>query len=233
MQTPEDSDAGSPHTSFLHTRPKNDITHRLNCELGLDNKQYKSEECSSYCVDLVQDLPLFIRHAESLGRLDGSFHLTGPHLQVADALRLDELTQLLRKLHRGEEETKLTHGQRETSTPDLHQNDQFAHNASFDFCLLHLFAPSCESWVSSDATLDIKLTLAVAAQVDGARRDVDVHEVVDDPALDVVQHPVDQEALTHIHDFNVGEIPKKETKTSNFLLNLLWCEWDPKPEYRS
>lgn len=53
----------------------------------------------------------------------------------------------------------------------------------------------------------------MAAQVDGARRDVNVHEVVDDPALDVVQHPVDHVALTHVHDFDVGEIPNGGPQT--------------------
>lgn len=48
----------------------------------------------------------------------------------------------------------------------------------------------------------------MAAQVDGARRDVDVHEVVHDPTLDVVQHPVDHVPLTNIHDLDVGKIPK-------------------------
>lgn len=78
---------------------------------------------------------------------------------------------------------------------------------------MYLFASWSEARVSSDASLDVELALAMAAQVDGARRDVDVHEVVDDPALDMVQHPVHQIALTHIHDFNVGEIPESRTRT--------------------
>ncbi len=73
---------------------------------------------------------------------------------------------------------------------------------------MYLFASGCETRVSSNATLDIKLALTMAAQVDGARCDVNVHEVVDDPALDVIQHPVDHVPLTHIHDFDVGEIPE-------------------------
>lgn len=71
----------------------------------------------------------------------------------------------------------------------------------------------CEARVPPDSTLDIELALTVTAQVDGARRDVNVHEVVNDPALDVVQHPVDQVPLTHIHDFDVGEIPKGRPRT--------------------
>ncbi len=60
----------------------------------------------TYRIYLVQDLPLLVGHTESLGCLDGSLHLTGPHLQVTDALRLDELAQLLRKL-RGEEKANI------------------------------------------------------------------------------------------------------------------------------
>lgn len=71
-----------------------------------------SQGPNTHCINLVQDLPLFVGHAESLSCLDGSLHLTGPHLQVADTLRLDELTQLLCKLNRGENKLsflKLTH----------------------------------------------------------------------------------------------------------------------------
>ena len=63
----------------------------------------------------------------------------------------------------------------------------------------------------------------MAAQVDGARRDVDVHEVVDDPALDVVQHPVDQVPLSHVHDFDEGEIPERRAQvwTLSLLFNIV------------
>lgn len=57
------------------------------------------QDPDTHSIDLVQDLPLFVGHAESLSCLDGSLHLTCPHLQVANILRLDELTQLLRKLN--------------------------------------------------------------------------------------------------------------------------------------
>lgn len=80
--------------------------------------------------------------------------------------------------------------------------------------LIYLFASGCEAGVSSNSTLDVELALSVAAQVDGAWCDVDVHEVVDNPALDVVQHPVDQVPLTHVHDFNVGEFPERQRQTS-------------------
>lgn len=73
------------------------------CGLDSSIKQTQQWPCGSrnsdtHRVDLVQDLPLFVGHAEPLSCLDGSLHLTGPHLQVSDTLRVDELTQLLCKL---------------------------------------------------------------------------------------------------------------------------------------
>lgn len=75
---------------------------------------------------------------------------------------------------------------------------------------IHLFSPCSETRISTDPTLNVELALSMAAQVDGARRDVDVHEVVHDPALDVVQHSIDQIPLTHVYDFNVGKIPERK-----------------------
>lgn len=66
----------------------------------------RSGNSGTHCVDLVQDLPLFVGHAETLSCLDGSLHLTGPHLQVSDTLRVDELTQLLCKLNGREKKCK-------------------------------------------------------------------------------------------------------------------------------
>lgn len=85
--------------------------------------------------------------------------------------------------------------------------------------MTYLFPSRREARVSTDSAVDVELALAVAAQIDGARRDVNVHEVVDDPALDVVQHPVDQVALTHVHDFNEGEIPERRAVTVSLLFN--------------
>lgn len=46
----------------------------------------------------------------------------------------------------------------------------------------------------------------MAAQVDGARRDVDVHEVVNDSTLDVVLHMVHQVSAAHVEDLDVGQV---------------------------
>lgn len=104
-QTPEDSGPGSPRTSFPHRRPKmtpcTDQTpstlHTCKPTAVLIN-----QERGTHCINLVQDLPLLVGHTEGLGCLDGSLHLTGPYLQVTDALWLDELAQLFPKLQ-GEE----------------------------------------------------------------------------------------------------------------------------------
>lgn len=60
----------------------------------------------------------------------------------------------------------------------------------------------------------------MAAQVDGARRDVNVHEVVHDPTLDVVQHSVDHVSLTDIHNFDVGKIPKAQNSNTKHSKGL-------------
>lgn len=47
----------------------------------------------------------------------------------------------------------------------------------------------------------------MAAQVDGPGRDVDVHEIVDYPALNVVLDAVHQEPTAHVENLDVGELP--------------------------
>lgn len=85
----------SSHTPWATTHADSNVTvatntHTHNCK----------SDPGTHGVDLVQDLPLLVRLAEGLGRLDGSLHLAGPHLEVADVLRLDEVAQLLGKLNR-------------------------------------------------------------------------------------------------------------------------------------
>ena len=71
----------------------------------------------------------------------------------------------------------------------------------------HLLAPARQARVSSDASFDVVVTLSMATQVDGAWCDVDVHQVVDDPALDVGLDLVHQVPPAHIHYLDVGQIP--------------------------
>lgn len=61
--------------------------------------------------------------------------------------------------------------------------------------------------VPSDAALDIVVALSVPTQVDRVRVHVDVHEVVDDLALDVVLHPVHQETSAHVHHLDKRQVP--------------------------
>lgn len=53
------------------------------------------------------------------------------------------------------------------------------------------------------------VTLAVPAQVDTVGVHTDVHEVVDDLALDVVLYAVHQETAAYVHHFNEGQISKR------------------------
>lgn len=69
-------------------------------------------------------------------------------------------------------------------------------------------SPTCrQPRVSSYAAHQVELALSVATQVDGARCDVNVHEVVDYPALDVVLDPVHQIPTAHVEDLDIGQVP--------------------------
>lgn len=68
------------------------------------------------------------------------------------------------------------------------------------------------------------------AEVDGARCDVDVHEVVHYTALDMILNLVHQISGAHVEDLNVGQIPNAHkiesgiqnwSKITNSLLSLL------------
>lgn len=52
------------------------------------------------------------------------------------------------------------------------------------------------------------LALAVTAQINRPRLHVDVHQVVDDPTLDVVLNTVDQESATNVNHFDERQIPE-------------------------
>lgn len=81
-----------------------------------------------------------------------------------------------------------------------------------------LFPPGRQAGVASDASLDVEIALAMTTEVDGAWSDVDIHEVVDDSALDVVNNAVHQVSTAHIHDLYVRHVAEKERKNrSNFL----------------
>ncbi len=69
--------------------------------------------------------------------------------------------------------------------------------------ITHLSTTRRQACIPSDATSDIKVALSMSTEVDGARCDVDVHQIINDSALDVVEYTVHQIPLTHVHYFNV------------------------------
>lgn len=84
----------------------------------------------------------------------------------------------------------------------------------------HQFSPHREAGVSPNPAQEIELALSVAAQVDGARLDVDVHEVVHDLALDVVLDSVHQEPLAHIYDLDEGKVPGRGNRGEGNALGM-------------
>lgn len=74
-------------------------------------------------------------------------------------------------------------------------------------CHSYLFTSGRQLRVSSDAALDVVVALSVSTQVDGVRVHVNVHEVVDNFALDVVLYPVDQKTSAHVHHLDERQVP--------------------------
>lgn len=73
--------------------------------------------------------------------------------------------------------------------------------------LLYLFAMRREASVTPHPSLQIVRALPVPTQVDGSGLDVDVHQVVNDLALNVILDAVDEKTATHIDYLDEGEIP--------------------------
>lgn len=76
----------------------------------------------------------------------------------------------------------------------------------------HLFSPGRQARVSSNASLDVKVTLTMATEVDGAWSDVDIHQVVDNSALDVVNNTVHHVPTAHIHDLYVRHVAESRAE---------------------
>lgn len=74
--------------------------------------------------------------------------------------------------------------------------------------------------VSPNTTHEVELALAVATQVDGPWRHMNVHEVVDDPALDVVLDPINQVPAAHVEDLDVGQVPVQSSRLQSPKANL-------------
>jgi hypothetical protein len=71
----------------------------------------------------------------------------------------------------------------------------------------HLLSSHGEARVTPNLPQKVELALAVPAKVDGARMDVDIHQVVDNLTLDVVLNSVDQESLAYIYHLYERKIP--------------------------
>lgn len=96
-----------------------------------------------------------------------------------------------------------------------------------DYSTSHLFSSGGQPRVSSDPSLNVEVALPVATQVDGARRDVDVHQVVDDSALDVIKDAVHQVTTAHVDDLYVGQIPGEKESVNRLRSrggSLVWSK---------
>lgn len=87
-------------------------------------------------------------------------------------------------------------------------------------CVPYLLAPRRKSRVASQAPLQVVGTLAVPTQVDGSGLDVNVHQVVDDLALDVVLDAVDEVAPPHVDHLNEGHFPGWREQTDERRHNV-------------
>lgn len=98
----------------------------------------------------------------------------------------------------------------EKGTPtEAYQSETFKYQGSGLeklFGSSYLFAPWRKAAVAPQASLHVVRALSVPTQVDGSGLDVDVHQVVDNLALDVVLDPVDEEAPAHVDHLDEGKI---------------------------
>lgn len=78
------------------------------------------------------------------------------------------------------------------------------------FSLPYLLASAGQARVAPDLALQVVFILPVPAQVDGAGLHVDVHQVVHNPALDVVLHSVHQEPPADVNHFDERQVPAKK-----------------------
>lgn len=98
--------------------------------------------------------------------------------------------------------------------------DSFSDRSLFSSCP-DLLAAGWKLRVSPDASLHVVVALAVPAQVDTVGVHTDVHEVVDDLALDVVLYAVHQETATYVHHFNKWQISENEEEESEFESTIM------------
>lgn len=88
--------------------------------------------------------------------------------------------------------------------------------------LLYLFAMRREASVTPHPSLQIVRALPVPTQVDGSGLDVDVHQVVNDLALNVILDAVDEKTATHIDYLDEWEIPGRRQDANDSSEGLQW-----------
>lgn len=71
----------------------------------------------------------------------------------------------------------------------------------------YFFPPDRQSGISSYSPLQVEFTFSMPTEVDWPRSHMDIHEVVDDPALDVIHYSVHKVTPSDIHNFNIRKIP--------------------------
>lgn len=71
----------------------------------------------------------------------------------------------------------------------------------------YLSAPRRKACVASQTPLQVVGALPVPTQVDGSGLDMNVHQVVDNLALDVVLDAVDEVTASHIDHLDEGQFP--------------------------
>lgn len=77
----------------------------------------------------------------------------------------------------------------------------------------YLLASGGEPRVAPDLPFEVEFALAVPAQVDGPGLDVDVHQVVDNPTLDVVLDSVHQVSSTNVNHFDERQLSRDNNST--------------------
>lgn len=117
---------------------------------------------------------------------------------------------------------------RETEREMVNPIDQSCRQSFTDtYTVTHLFTTGRQAWIPSDATSDVEVALSMATEVDGAWCDVDVHQIINDSALNVVEDAVHQIPLTHVHYLNVWQLPVRKYTTlkklnTKCINNMMW-----------
>jgi len=73
--------------------------------------------------------------------------------------------------------------------------------------LTYFFPPDRQSRVPSYSPFQIEFAFSMSTEVDWPRSHMDVHEVVDNSALDVIHYSVHKVTPSNVHNFNVRKIP--------------------------